>query len=111
MDIVKQNRVTRKKLRKQVKLQAQRRMQLQKERDNEIANLKAQLNQALKKNSDCAQLLTVVVSEILDCVNNSEFLPNNYTQFDLGFMKMSYSDTNGFSVRDLRLPDIGDVDQ
>jgi superfamily II RNA helicase len=111
MDIVKQNRVTRKKLRKQVKLQAQRREQLQKEKDNEIANLKAQLSQALKKNSDCAQLLTVVVQEILDCVNNSEFLPNTYTQFDLGFMKMSYSDTNGFSIRDLRLPDIGDVGQ
>ena len=111
MDIVKQNRVTRKKLRKQVKLQAQRRMQLQKESGNEIANLKAQLNQALRKNSDCAQLLTVVVNEILDCVNSSEFLPNTYMQFDLGFMKMSYSDTNGFSIRDLRLPDICDVDQ
>ena len=111
MDIVKQNRVTRKKLRKQVKLQAQRRMQLQKESCDEIASLKAQLNQALKKNSDCAQLLTMVVNEILDCVNNSEFLPNTYTQFDLGFMKMSHSDTNGFSVRDLRLPDVGDIDQ
>ena len=111
MDIVKQNRLTRKKLRKQVKRQAQRRVQLQKESGDEIANLKAQLHKALKKNSDCAQLLIVAVKEILDCVNSSEFLPNTYTQFDLGFMKMSYSDTNGFSVRDLRLPDIGDFDQ
>ena len=110
MDAVKQNRITRKRLRKQVKRQAQKRVNSERENGEKIANLTLQLTQVMKKNADCEQLLIIAVDKILDCVNNAEFLPNAYIQFDLGFMRMSYSDAAGFSLLGLRLPDVDDFD-
>lgn len=92
MDTIKQNRITRKKLRKAIKRQAARRREL-----NE------RLSAVSKANNDCEQLLHLAIKDVLECVNIGEFPQLSYVDFDLGFMKMSY--VNGkFVLRSVSLP-------
>lgn len=107
MDTINQNRITRKKLRKSIKRQAARRKELEIESAERIALLSKRLYNAHNANTDCAKLLELAISDILECVNTGEFLQSGHVDFDLGFMKMSYFGGK-FNLRSVRLPDKDD---
>lgn len=86
MDTVKQNRITRKKLRKAVKRQAAKRAELQEELNKARKSIWALRN----ANANYARLFEEAIRDVLSCVNESEFPKNAYVMFDLAFMKMSY---------------------
>lgn len=92
IDIVKQNRIARKKLKKSIKRQAERRRH-----SEEIqSNLSTKINEVRSKNSDCAKLLEVAIRQILEVVNAVQFSPHT-SVIDLGFVKIIRADGRFFS--------------
>jgi hypothetical protein len=90
MNTVQQNRITRKKLRKQIKNQAAKRVENKERSDLIITQLSAKVAALSSRNADCAKLLDLAIRQILEVVNCGEFSKHTAVTFDLGFVKITY---------------------
>ena len=103
MNTVQQNRITRKKLRKQIKSQAAKRVENKKVSDLIVAKLSARVAALSSQNTDCAKLLDLAIRQVLEVVNCGEFSKHTSVTFDLGFVKITH--VNGkFSSPAISIP-------
>lgn len=98
IDIVIQNRITRKKLKKAIKRQAANRLHAENKRKAEI-RLVCDIHKACEATAE----------EILNVVNFGEFDKNSTVSFDAGFLRMTFS--NGmYSVNRINIPTKQDLE-